>query len=63
MDLDKSCDPNKEVTIRPGDKPWYDSEIKKFSKLRNRIKSKAIKSSKEFDWTKYKHLRNKVNNM
>ena len=63
MDLVKSCIPNKEVTIRPGDKPWCGSEIRKFSKLRNRIKSKPIKSSNESDWTKYKHLRNKVHNL
>ena len=34
FNLVKSCIPNKEVTIRPGDKPWYDSEIRKFSRLR-----------------------------
>ena len=50
----------KEVSIIPGDKPWYDSETRKFSKLRNRINSKAIKSSKS-DWTKYKHLRKVYN--
>ena len=33
MDLVKSCVPNKAMTIRPGDIPWYDSEIRKFSKL------------------------------
>ena len=63
MDLVKSHIPNKKVTIRLRDKPWYDSEIRKFSDLRNRIKFKAIKSSKESNWTKYKHLRNKVDNL
>ena len=44
------CIPNKEVTIRPNDKPWYDSEIRSLSKNAN-------------DWLKYKQYRNKVNNM
>ena len=29
------CIPSKVVTIRPNDKPWYDSEIRRFSKYRD----------------------------
>ena len=45
------------------DKPWYDSEIRKYSRKRDRQKSKATKSGLQTDWTKYKLLRNKVNNL
>ena len=55
--------PHKDVTIRPNDKPWYDSEIRRHSGKRDRQRQKAVKSSKQSDWTKYKILRNKVNNL
>ncbi len=32
VELSKQCIPLKEVTIRPNDKPWYNSEIRKTSK-------------------------------
>ena len=55
--------PHKDVTIRPNDKPWYDSEIRKNSRKCDRLKSKAVKTALRCDWTKYKILRNKVNNL
>ena len=39
-----SCIPNKEVTIRPNDKPWYDSEIRTLSRKRDRHKAIAVRS-------------------
>ncbi len=33
IELVKQCIPCKEVTIRPNDKPWYDSEIRRTSKI------------------------------
>ena len=53
----------KEVTILPSDKPWYDSEIRRRSRKRDRLKTKAAKSGKQTDRTNYKHERNKVNNL
>ena len=55
--------PHKDVTIRPNDKTWYDSNIRRHSRKRDRQRQKAVKSSKQSDWTKYKTLRNKVNNL
>ena len=46
--------PHKDVTLRPNDKPWYDSEIRKKSRKRDRLKSKAVKTALRSDWTKYK---------
>ena len=63
MNFAKESIPTKEVTIRPSDKPWYDSEIRCHSRKRDRLKTKAAKSGKQTDWTNYKHERNKVNNL
>ena len=63
MNFVNECIPHKDVVIRPDDKPWYDSEIRKFSRKRDRQKSKAAKTSSQNDWNKYKNLRNKVNNL
>ena len=57
------CIPSKLVTIRPNDKPWYDSQVRTFSRQRDRQKKIATKSTKQNDWVNYKHLRNKVNNL
>ena len=59
----KQCIPFKEVIIRKNDKPWYDSEIRKFSRQRDRQQSKALKLDNSVQWYKYKQLRNKVNNL
>ena len=32
MEFVNQCIPHKDVTIRPNDKPWYDSEIRKYSR-------------------------------
>ena len=60
----KTCIPSKKVTVtvRPDDKPWYNSEIRRTSRKRDRLKSKAIKTGKISDWNSYKKLWNKVNN-
>lgn len=63
INLAKECIPCKEVTIRPNDKPWYDSEIRTVSRKRDRLKNKAAKSGNTQDWQTYKRLRNKVNNL
>ncbi len=63
IDLAKKCIPYKEVTIRPNDKPWYNSEIRRTTKLRDKARKKAIETRGVDDWNKYKSLRNKVNNM
>ena len=63
LDLVKSSIPYKFVTVRPRDRPWYNSEIRKTSRKRDRHKHIATISGKLSDWSRYKHIRNKVNNM
>ena len=57
------CVPNKVVLIRPNDKPWYDSTIRSYTRRRDRLKRKAVKTTRREDWRKYKNMRNKVNNL
>ena len=45
MDFVNACIPHKDVVIRPDDKPWYDSEIRKYSRKRDSQKAKAVKTS------------------
>ena len=60
--LMSECIPSKEVIIRPNDKPWFDSEIRRYIKNRNRQRNIALRKQTPSSWQKYKHLRNKVNN-
>ena len=63
MGFVKLCIPYKTIHVRPDDKPWYDSIIRKFSRKRDRLKKIAVKKGRSQDWIKYKQLRNKVNNL
>ena len=63
LNLMQQCIPFKEITIRKNDKPWYDSEIRKYSRKRDRQKTIALTINNEHQWLKYKQLRNKVNNL
>ena len=52
----------KTIVVHEDDKPWYDSEIRRNSRKRDRLKKKAIRSGNPNVWNKYKIFRNKVNN-
>ena len=51
------------VTIRPNDKIWMTSEIRKEIRIRDRIRKKYIKNEIGTNERKYKNQRNKVNNL
>lgn len=59
----RECVPEKTITIRPRDKPWYDSMLRKTMRIRDRLRNKALRTNNDADWTKFRHVRNKVNNM
>ena len=63
LKLVKICIPSKRITVRPNDKPWFDSEIRHYVRIRDRLKRKARNSGTSDSWNKYKHIRNKVNNL
>ena len=56
------CIPCKEVTIKPNDKPWYDSEIRTASRKCDRLRNnlKAVKSGSTQDCQSYKKLQIKL---
>ena len=55
--------PNKIVTIRRNDKPWYDNTIRSETRKRDQLKRKASNASNVSLWNKYKESRNHVNNL
>ena len=63
LDLAMQCIPTNLVTVRPNDKPWYDSAIRNMTRKKDRQKHKASLSKKEFDWLIFKQMRNKTSNM
>ena len=63
LNIVNECIPSKEVTVRSDDKPWYDTEIRKNSRKRDRLISIAFKSNRPTDWRNFKKVRNKVNNL
>ncbi|KAK3082416.1 hypothetical protein FSP39_020964 [Pinctada imbricata] len=58
----KQCIPIKQVTIRQNDKPWFNSDLRREIRIRDRLWKKA-KSGSIHHINKYKRQRNKVNNM
>lgn len=63
LELIRKCVPEKSVTIRPKDKPWFDSELRKTIRKKNRLRLNTLKSNNSFDCDKFKRIRNKFNNM
>ena len=63
LNLSSQCIPSKEITIRPTDKPWHNSEIRRCSRQRYRQKNIAVRPRRNSNWERFKHLRNRVNNL
>ena len=55
--------PSRTVLVRPNDKPWFNSEIRKEIGIRNRLHSTRRNTKSNYARSKYKSQRNKVNNM
>ncbi|CAC5368803.1 unnamed protein product [Mytilus coruscus] len=63
IEMAKNSIPTKTVTIRSSDKPWFNSEIRKEIRLRDRLHKKLRKLRTVQNTNKFKVQRNKVNNM
>ena len=63
LTLIRECIPEKTVTIRPKDKPWFDSLLRRTIRKRDRLRNWALKYNRETDWIKFRNTRNQVNNM
>ena len=55
--------PSRTVLVRPNDKHWFNSEIRKEIRIRNRLHSAWRNNKCNYARNKYKSQRNKVNNM
>ena len=63
LEIVNACIPYRKVLIRPDDKPWFNNEIRKLCRKRDRLKTSALKTGNLSILNKYKHIRNKINNM
>jgi hypothetical protein len=63
MHIAHECIHPNSVTIRPSDKMWMKSEIRKEIRIRDRLRKKYIKNKIGTNERKYKNQRNKVNNL
>jgi chemotaxis response regulator CheB len=52
--------PTKTVIIRPDDKPFMNSSIRKAIRKRNRIHYRTKSTNNPDHWSQYRHLRNDV---
>ena len=58
MNAAKRCIPHKIVTVRPCDKPWYTSDLRKLCRKKNRLHHKAKEHGSPEAWRRYRDLRN-----
>ncbi len=58
LDIAKKYIPNKTVTIRHNDLPWYNSSLRKLKRKTDRLYKLAKASKKTSDWDTYKPVRN-----
>jgi hypothetical protein len=58
LDVAKQHIPNKTITVRLGDKPWYNPDLRCLKRKMDRAHHKAKIMNTENTWAKYKELRN-----
>jgi len=63
MQIAHECIPTNCITIRPNDKIWMTSEIRKEIRIRDHLRKKYIKYKIGTNERKYKNQRNKVNKL
>ena len=63
MEIAHLCIATNTVTIRPNDKIWMTSEIRRELRVRDRLRKKFIQNKSIFNERKHKDQRNSVNNL
>ena len=61
LNLARQYIPNRVVEIRPRDKPWFTSELRKLKRLKDRLHKKAKNSQTIQDWVNFRTTRNQYN--
>ena len=54
IDIARECIPTKYVTVRTRDKPWFNSELRKEIRIRDRLRRKSLKSKIDIAMLQYK---------
>ena len=55
----KGCIPNKMVTVRPNDKPWFSNELRRLLRKKNRAHNEAKMTNSPDHWAIFRERRNK----
>ena len=55
----KYCIPNKLVTVRPNDKPWFSNKLRKLLRKKNRAHKEAKTTNSPDHWAIFRELRNR----
>ena len=63
LPVSEECIPRREVTIRCNDKIWFDSNIRREIRKRDRFRRKYLKLKTALSQTIFKQQRNRVNNL
>ena len=63
LSVSEECIPRREVTIRCNDKIWFDSNIRREIRKRDRFRRKYLKLKTALSQTIFKQQRNRVNNL
>jgi hypothetical protein len=63
LNIAKTCIPTREVTIRSDDKVWFDWDLRRESRKRDRLRQIFFRTKTETAKKKFKTQRNKLNNL
>ena len=58
LNLAREFIPNKVITVRPNDKPWYNSNLRALRRRKDRLHTKATERDTAESWANYRHARN-----
>ena len=63
LNIAHSCIPNKIITVRVGDKPWYNNELRRAKRRKDRAHYKAKLLDTPLSWNRFRSVRNEYCNM
>jgi len=58
LNIAKQTIPNKEVTVRPDDKPWYNNMLRRLCRKKERLHKKAKQYNTLVAWATFREARN-----
>lgn len=63
LKIAEDCIPKREITIRCNDKIWFDSQLRREIRKRDRLRKTFLKHKTQVNENKFKNQRNRVNNL